>query len=635
MPSPSKNRTIRPILIGSILVILNIIWLIKTEVIWGTVFPTWLSLFPNVIFTLFVFSILSLLIERLSPRLALSDRELSITYVMLSIATAVFGRDTMRIIFHCMGAARWHATPENDWSALFWRYLPSWLTVSNEKAVESFYKGNERLHISEYIQVWAQPLLVWGFIVFVTVLVMACMSAMIRKQSVEYEHLSYPLIQLPLHMVSDSRSFMGNKLMWIGFAIGGGIDILSGLHFLYPSVPSLRIDTNIGRFFSEKPWSAIGWMPVRLYPFAVGLSYIMPLNLSFSCWLFYVLAKAQLVIRSIWGWKVISYVPYLGHQSAGAWLCIGITWAWVARRHIGHVFSVAMGRKDADDSEEAIRYKTLVPLLILGIAILVILAIKAGMAVWVAVSFFLLYFIMAFAVARMRAQLGPPTHDVDHVGPDEFLVAFVGTRRIGPSSLSTFPLFSWLGSWNYRALPIGHQLEGLRIAQRMRIPLKKMMVIMMITVALIALIGPWIFLRSAYQEGIEGGRTSNVDRYFYNRLENRILNPSGPDVSTAVEISLGFGITVFLSVMQRLFLFWPLHPIGYAISSGSYIMSWLWFSVFVGWLFKFLVLKYGGSRSHRRASFLFLGMILGQYVIGSLWTILGMLLKKEVYGFFP
>ena len=423
--------------------------------------------------------------------------------------------------------------------------------------------------------------------------------------------------------------------MWFGFAIGGGIDILNGLHFLYPAVPGLRIDTDIGRLFSEKPWNAIGRTSVCLYPFAVGLSYVMPLNLSFSCWLFYILFKLQIILRSVWGWKVISYVPYLGHQSAGAWLCIGITWIWLARRHIQHVFLVAIGRKESDDYDEPIRYRTVVAILMVCVTVLILFAIQAGMAVWIAVSFFILYFILALAVARMRAQIGPPAHDIDHVGPEEFLTVFSGTQIIGPRSLSLFPLFSWLGGWNYRALPIGHQIESLRIAERVHMSPKKMLVIAMLAVILTVIVGPWIFVHYAYQEGIEGGRTAGVGSYFFGRLENRILNPSGPDVYVAAEIAIGFAATLFLFVMQRLFLFWQLHPNGYAISGGSYIMSWLWFSVFLGWLFKMLLLKYWGANTYRRASFLFLGMLLGQYTVGSLWTVLGIVFRKDVYGFFP
>lgn len=634
MSSKSSDKTIQSVLLGFILIIPNIIWLVNTELIWG-IYPTWLTLFANVVFILFVLGLLSVLLERFSLRFTFSNKNLSIVYVMLSVSTAVFGRDTMRIIFHNIGAAHFYATPENDWAAIFWRYLPDWLTVSEQKALEAFYEGSEEFYFSDYIKVWAKPLLIWGLFVFVVLFVTACMCSIFRKQSVEYEHLSYPIIQLPLRIITDRKRFFGNNLMWIGFAIAGSIEILNGLHFLYPVVPGFDIYINVGKFFNKSPWNAMGWTPLCFYPFVVGFSYIMPLNLSFSCWIFYILFKVQLILRKVLGFGVVSYVPYLGHQAFGAWLCIGVIWIWIARRHISHVFLSAVGRKKTNDKGEAISYKTVVPSLIFAFSFLVAFAVRAGMAVWVAISFFLIYFVISLGVARMRAQLGPPTHDIDHVGAEELLVGFIGTRGIGPRSLSLFPLFSWLGSWNYRGLPIGHQLEGLKIAEESRVSPKKMIIAMMLAVGLTVLVGPLIHLNYAHKVGISLSRSSHVSRYLYRRMENRILNPSGPNISTAIEISIGFGITLFLSLMQRFFLFWPLHPMGYAISTGSYIMNWIWFSVFVGWFFKMLILKYGGIRLYRSISFLFLGMLLGQFVIGSLWTVLSLILKREMYGFFP
>ena len=634
MRSQSSDGTAQSILIGSVLIIPNIVWLVNTELIWA-VYPTWLTLFPNVVSILFVYSLLLVLLKRRPPRPSLPSKKLAIIYVMLSVSTAVFGRDTMRIIFHYIGAAHFYATPENDWAALFWKYLPDWLTVSDQKALDAFYRGSEHFHYLDYIRVWARPLLIWGFFVLTAMFVTACMISIVRKQSMEYEHLSYPIIQLPLRMIVDRRMFLSNKLMWIGFAIAGGIEVLNGLHFLYPAVPGFRLRTDIGRFFTERPWNAMGQTRVCFYPFAAGFSYIMPLNLSFSCWLFYLLLKAQLVLRSVLGFRVVSYVPYLGHQAAGAWLCIGVTWMWTARRHIAHVCLVAIGKREADDANEAISYRTVVPALILALAVLVAFVVRAGMAIWVAVSFLLLYFMISLGVARMRAQLGPPTHDIDHVGPEEFLIGFIGTRRIGPRSLSLLPLFSWLGSWNYRGLPIGHQLEGLKIAEEARVSSRRMFVAIMLAVGLTVLIGPFIYSHYAHKIGISVSRSSHLSRYLYRRLENRLLSPSGPSVPTAVEISIGFGITLLLSAVQRLFLFWPLHPLGYAISSGSYIMSWIWFSIFIGWLLKMVILKYGGLRLYRRASFLFLGMLLGQYMIGSLWALLATVFDKQMYGFFP
>ena len=46
---------------------------------------------------------------------------------------------------------------------------------------------------------------------------------------------------------------------------------------------------------------------------------------------------------------------------------------------------------------------------------------------------------------------------------------------------------------------------------------------------------------------------------------------------------------------------WPLHPIGFAIS-GTWLVRWIAFSVFLAWLIKVLVLRYAALVSTAAAS---------------------------------
>ena len=59
-------------------------------------------------------------------------------------------------------------------------------------------------------------------------------------------------------------------------------------------------------------------------------------------------------------------------------------------------------------------------------------------------------------------------------------------------------------------------------------------------------------------------------------------------------------------VMKIRFLWWPLHPGGYVLVSGTG-MSGLWFPIFLSWLAKAIVLKLGGVKLYRQAVPFFLG----------------------------
>ena len=62
-----------------------------------------------------------------------------------------------------------------------------------------------------------------------------------RRPWVEHEKLSYPIIQLPLEITDTKTSIFGNRLLWIGFCISGGMALINGLASLYPALPRIRI----------------------------------------------------------------------------------------------------------------------------------------------------------------------------------------------------------------------------------------------------------------------------------------------------------------------------------------------------------------------------------------------------------
>ena len=99
----------------------------------------------------------------------------------------------------------------------------------------------------------------------------------------------------------------------------------------------------------------------------------------------------------------------------------------------------------------------------------------------------------------------------------------------------------------------------------------------------------------------------------------RIVEPVGPNWAGWLHTGLGGLAMGLLMVAQRVWLWWPLHPIGYPISS---VFSWMAFNAFLAWLVKSIVLKYGGPRLFRKVRPFFLGLIIGQFAIyGVFWIV--------------
>ena len=81
-----KSKSIyKAIFLGCFLIPFNSYWVMTIEMGRYLAYPTCISLFFNVVFTLFVLQVLNLFLVRLLPQLAFTSHDLLIIYTMLSL----------------------------------------------------------------------------------------------------------------------------------------------------------------------------------------------------------------------------------------------------------------------------------------------------------------------------------------------------------------------------------------------------------------------------------------------------------------------------------------------------------------------------------------------------------------------
>ena len=629
-----EKVSLRSILIASLLIPPNVYWLIEMEVIRYSGHPVTISLFFNVVFIILILVAFNLILRKLSPRLQLRQSELIVIYIMLSIASGVAGHDMVEILMPMLGHAFWFATPENEWKELFWSYLPRWLTVSDKEVLKGFYRGGE-LYTLRQLRGWGVPILWWTLFITVLVFVMLCINVILRRQWTEREKLSYPIIQLPLEMTRSDFRLFKSGLLWAGFAVAAVLDTLNQLHEIFPSVPTIRTRVkDYGYLFTERPWNALGGLPISFYPFAIGLGFFIPLDLSFSCWFFFWYWKILRVIGAALGVRLIGF-PYPNEQASGGYVALAAIAVWMSRRQIGAAIKRALGMGGPDDSDEPMSYRTAVIGLILGMAFIILFCYRGGMSVGIAIAFFAFYFAISLAVTRMRAELGTPVHDLHYSGPDEILVRSLGTRRLGKGNLTMFSMF-WFITRAYRSHPMPHQLEGFKLAERTNTDVKRLGVAMTLACVLGVLSSFWAQLDRGFRIGMEvkapWPSLMAFGREPYDRLARWLNYPTGTNVPATVAMFVGFGMTLFLMAMRMRFFWWPFHPAGFAITT-SWGMNMVWMPLFISWLVKWIILKYGGLKTHRRVIPFFLGLILGEFTMGSIWNIVGIVLDIPIYHF--
>ena len=385
---------------------------------------------------------------KFAPRLSLTHGELITIYIMLSLTSAIQSFQMMQTLVPVMEYPFRVASPENDWQNLFARYIPSWLSVSDKGVLQTYYRGESTLYVEQHIQPWLIPALCWSAFVVMLVLVMGAIAVLFRRPWVENERLSYPIIQLPLEITNPRTPILKSRLLWIGFGISGGIALINGLASLYPAVPRLRIhpyENELSNFFTTKPWSAMGSLQLGFAFPVIGLGFFMPLDMSFSCAFFFFLSKVQRIVADMLGARRVAYTGYLvslNQQSFGALVGMAVIAIWVNRKY----FNVMFRRASGMDSDEQANYRKAVLTIVLGIGFMTLFLWKAGMAIWLSLTFFLLYYLVSLGLTRFRAEMGVPMHDFHFTGPDQILPDVLGARRIGYRNLT---VMSMLGFFNF------------------------------------------------------------------------------------------------------------------------------------------------------------------------------------------
>jgi hypothetical protein len=633
-------RLARPLLLGLALIPLNAFWLVRMEVAGmigasgGTAgpYPTTFSLYANAVVWLLLLVGVNRLLLRRAPRLALSQPELLVAYVMLVVASSIHSLDLMDVLVPMLGHPTWFATAENRWEQTILPHIPPSWRVQSREALIGYYHGNASLYRWEVLKAWAPPVLTWGAFLLALVGTMLCLSSLVRRRWVEEERLAYPIVHLPMSLTEPAGQLLANRLLWLGAALSSGIGLLNGFARWYPSLPeiSVRIQ-DMSPYFATAPWNAIGWTPVSFYPFAVGMAYLLPVDLLFSSWFFYLFWKVERISGAALGLaEPGSRYPYINEQSLGAYLALIAAALWTGRASWR---PRALLRPGAD-REEALPPRLALAGAVLGTAALGYFFAAVGLHPGLAVGGVVIYLAVSLSVTRMRAELGPPAHDLHFIGPEQVFATVYGTRALAGQPLVLLSYFFWFNR-AYRGHPMPNHLEAFKMGDRMAIPPRAFVLPILVAIVAGVLCGFWTYLHFAYQLGGSArmpGHVVGFGREPFERLNGWLATPGPPDHTALWAIATGAGMALLLQTLKLRLAGWPLHPLGFAVS-GSWSMNTIWVPVLIAWAAKAITLRYAGLRGYRTLLPFFFGLILGDFTIGCLWPLVGWAFGVPYYSF--
>jgi len=625
----------RALLVGTLLMIPNAAWIVQIERVREGPYPTTISLFLNAIFWLILLLVANRLLRGFRPALAFRPAELLLIYSMLCIGSAFVGLDGVPALIQMMAHPYYHGAQQAGFERVL-EVLPPALVVQDSEALRGYFIGNDTLYRWDYLKAWLSPLLLW--LVFIGLLwwTMLCLSSLVRYQWTVQEKLAFPLVALPLQMVQPEGGLWCARLFWAGALVAGGINLLNGLHFWFPSVPEIPVKhQDLAQYMTNKPWDAVGWFPVSFYPFAIGIGYLLPLDLLFSCWFFYLFWKAQLVVSRAWGLDITPEFPYIREQGIGAYLAIGLFLLLGGRGLVKQIVTHLRtpSRSDLRDDTEALPYRHAVWGLFGGLAGLTLFLGAFGMRWHYALLAVALYLLFALVITRIRAELGPPVHDQHFSGPDHVLTTTLGTHQWSRHELTMLNFFYWFNR-AYRSHPMPFILEGFKMAHDQRAALTPFFKAFLWAGLWGAVLSFWAFLHYAYRYGTGAEFFAGQQFGFeaYNRLQNWVQLGQEPHQGKVAAMGVGFVVASGLMMLRTHWLGFPLHPIGFAIS-GSWAMNLVWAPLMLAWLIKWLIVRFGGLQLYRQWLPFFLGLIVGEAVVGMGWSLVGVLFNTPAYSF--
>ena len=584
---------------------------------------------PGAVFLMFVLTlIVNPLLRLLDPRFALNRRELLLVHIMMVIASPIptlFVGPLLNTIVYPF----YHATPENQWQVLILPHIREWLVSADPDVPSLFYEGTGNDQPIPWKQ-WAPVLAVWMPFVAALFLWMIATMVILRKQWVRHERLIYPLMQVPLAMVEEPASpqrlgpLFKNPVMWAGFAVPALYGTLHGLYNYFPGI--LPFATNVDPIRFDVPvFPNTTDVYVCLRFNILGFFYFLKSDIAFSLWFFNVLAYTVRGIFGIFGIHSTETAGaghavhnlILAHQAMGALVVLFLGWVWTARGHLRQVIRKAItGDPTVDDSEEILSYRAAVLVFAISGTLVVAWLWLAGMGLVYAAAILFIGAVVIVGYSRVVAEGGlsdgePP------VVPAGILVAAVGSSALGSHGLVVLATtWIWTTGRNFVMVSCAN---GLRLGEELG-PNKRPLFWLILAALAFAMAGAvWMVMEVTHAYGainlwIWGG-------YGYTYAETLIRTPTEPHIGAWMNMGIGAFLMLGLIVARVLWVWWPLHPLGYAIGP-IWILDALWFNLFLAWFIKVIVLKYGGVGLYLKTRPFFIGMILGYFAPGGFFLII-------------
>lgn len=514
--------------------------------------------------------------------------------------------------------------------------------------IQYFFKGNpqKRSFWGEIPwQQWAQPIIYWSIFLIICLILFYSLNELLFKQWFENEKLVFPHAELLTTLVENDQKSIIPKVFrthafWIGFGVSFTIMLYNGAANIgwIPGVQPVDLKNDLRPYLQDTFLEGLIYnFSLSIFFVVIGLAYLLPAEISFSIWFFFLFVKFQQLTAVHMGYgensnsfrsDMLSTTSFMSAQGGGAMVVFGLICLWKIRHQtLSFLYKLTAPKGFKNYSAEDIKQHTWPSLTFFISSIAFIYMFywsKVDLSTSILIYFLIL--IMTITLVRLVSEGGLIGFQI-HYGPFHVLRTF-GLFNTPLFSLKSFapalPLYSSL-FLDVKTFIAPTMMTAKNIAHRSKIPLKLFPIILFTGFALTLAISICTSLALLYDMGV-----GNMNSWFFNGLPNQYVfkninvlldNPEGTaSFSTSQVIWTGVGGLCMGGILYcRTFLFWFPHPIGLLMYLNPLVRAY-WFSFFLAWLFKSYAVKYCRPSTNQQLKYAFIGLILGELFIVALST---------------
>ncbi len=564
-------------------------------------------------------------------------------------------------------------TPQRDWESKTIPQLNKDLYIQEPTVIVDFSKGTVRDENSKILEtppanatfsenmahwrkvaayipwmMWVKPLFFWLIFVGAVYALFYSLTYLLLGNWMDREKLIFPLARLPEVLLPDAGSnnnwvpkIVKTPGFWIGFGIAflvlgwNGINtanVISNIGTIPLGMTKNSVNaTVVGSIFEGVGGGReIGMMFLVIFT-AIGIAFLLPLEISFSIWAYFLASRFFMLVMvwmgygqnqkdfpSDWLWDMNAATA----QGGGGMLMFSAICLFKAvKDYFGMIKGKAFGE----------RVVILIPLIGLVASVVVIMAWLGwnGIPLHWALVFVALLTLLTIGLMRIVAEGGIYWFQ-SHTSFFHIYRITGGFGGFLPGTIVAplFPIYSvlFMDIKSYIApnlLNVANMQAKSGNHNRIKFHLT---VVTSLLISVVSALAFTIFL--GY---LKGG--NKLNSWFYSSSPQDIMAKAQgvintpPDVMPTMLGWYGIGAAwVAFSFFIRTTVFWFPHPVGYIMLINP-LMSQLWFSFFIGWVFKKLVVKYGGKMTFDKVRDMFIGLILGECMAIFFWLLLSLFTK--------